>query len=477
MRSFSRKGTPRKGPSGSAREAASARAFSKRGMMTAFSSGLVRSMRAIAASTSSAGLAVPRRTSSACALASSQARSSLMRGTYDIPRSAYKKLVDAQQPLPVGGPVQDPRSCGDVPREARTRASGWLVGALAIRVPEATGPGRRRVLGAQVETSRPIAEARRHLHPGLRAGRARRRENARYEERRTDQPSLTHHRPVPYADRRLPSTVPRRKHDGGRIRDPSPVECNRSDRTYEQIRFALPAAGALDQVQLTVALGWLVVTVKLVAVPTVLQTTPPEPVKPGSALHAPVAYVLVSTNAASWAVAALRASAATRALKPRERYAENCGIAIAARMPMIATTTSSSINVKPLDFFRFILETLLILSPLAGWVLVCLDTCRDALAVVGSPRSKRGATGEKAQRSKGDGAKGHRFAVGMDGATSRLCVRACPAIGAKLTGGTIPSPAERKAHVGRHPQGSRRGGSGGAPAGDAGRPGTAGRGP
>src|SRR5438093_1438702 len=155
---------------------------------------------------------------------------------------------------------------------------------------------------------------------------------------------------------------------------------------------------------------------------------------------------------------------------------ENRGIAIAARMPMIATTTSSSINVKPLDFFRFILETLLILSPLAGWVLVCLDTCRDALAVVGSPRSKRGATGEKAQRSKGDGAKGHRFAVGMDGATSRLCVRACPAIGAKLTGGTIPSPAERKAHVGRHPQGSRRGGSGGAPAGGAGRPGTAGRG-
>src|SRR5205809_3110779 len=405
MRSFSRNGTPRKGPSGNAREAASARAFSKRGMMTAFSSGLVRSMRRIAASTSSAGLAVPRRTSSACALASSQARSSLMRGPYGIPRSAYKKLVDAQQPLPVGGPVQDPRSCGDVPREARTRASGWLVGALAIRVPEATGPGRRRVLGAQVETPRPIAEARRHLHPELRAGRARRRENARYEERRTDQPSLTHHRPVPYADRRLPSTVPRRKHDGGRIRDPSPVECNRSDLTYEQIRFALPATGALDQVQLTVALGWIVVTVKLVAVPTVLQTTPPEPVKPGSALHAPVAYVLVSTNAASWAVAALRASAATRALKPRERYAENCGIAIAARMPMIATTTSSSINVKPLDFFRFILETLLILSPLAGWVLVCLDTCRDALAVVGSPRSKRGATGEKARRSKGPGRK------------------------------------------------------------------------
>src|SRR5213592_3021990 len=100
-------------------------------------------------------------------------------------------------------------------------------------------------------------------------------------------------------------------------------------------------------------LGWLVVTEKLVALPVVVQTTPPEPVKPGSVLHAPEAlYVLLSTKYASWAVAALRASAATRALKPRERYAENCGIAIAARMPMMATTTSNSINVKPLDRLR-----------------------------------------------------------------------------------------------------------------------------
>src|SRR6266436_7117787 len=100
-------------------------------------------------------------------------------------------------------------------------------------------------------------------------------------------------------------------------------------------------------------LGWLVVTEKLVALPVVAQTTPPEPVKPGSPLHAPEAlYVLLSTKYASWAVAALRVSAATRALKPRDRYAENCGIAIAARMPMIATTTSNSINVKPLDRLR-----------------------------------------------------------------------------------------------------------------------------
>src|SRR5205807_3155822 len=110
--------------------------------------------------------------------------------------------------------------------------------------------------------------------------------------------------------------------------------------------------------------AWLVVTVKPV-VPTraVVQLTPPEPVKPGSPVQAPAEYALLSTKYASSAVAALRASDATRALKPRERYAENCGIAIAARMPMIATTTSNSINVKPLDVFLLIFETVCILSP------------------------------------------------------------------------------------------------------------------
>src|SRR2546427_10476656 len=99
--------------------------------------------------------------------------------------------------------------------------------------------------------------------------------------------------------------------------------------------------------------AWLVVTVKPV-VPTraVVQLTPPEPVKPGSPLQAPAEYALKSTKYASSAVAALRASDATRALKPRDRYAENCGVAIAARMPMMATTTSNSINVKPLDRLR-----------------------------------------------------------------------------------------------------------------------------
>src|SRR5438094_518664 len=218
MRSFSRNGTPRKGPSGSAREAASARAFSKRGMMTAFSPGLVRSMRAIAASTSRAGLAAPRRP-----------------GRTAPPPGAASRA-------------------GSPPRECPPR-------------------------GASRRPSRPEAES--------------------------------HASSIPYSPRRPPPAInrPQNKHDGGRIRDPSPAECKRSDRTYEQTSFGFPAVGLLVHTQAFVALGWLVFTVKLVAVPAVVQITPPEPVKPGSALQSPEAYVLVSTNAASWAVAALRASA------------------------------------------------------------------------------------------------------------------------------------------------------------------------
>ncbi len=39
----------------------------------------------------------------------------------------------------------------------------------------------------------------------------------------------------------------------------------------------LPRAGLLVQVQLLEAFGWLVVTVKLFAVPVMVQVTPPEP--------------------------------------------------------------------------------------------------------------------------------------------------------------------------------------------------------
>ena len=63
-RSFKSMGTPRKGPSGSLPAAAS-RAFSNSGVITAFSSGFSRSIRSMAESTSSAGLASPDRTSAA----------------------------------------------------------------------------------------------------------------------------------------------------------------------------------------------------------------------------------------------------------------------------------------------------------------------------------------------------------------------------------------------------------------------------
>src|SRR5947208_11076136 len=201
-------------------------------------------------------------------------------------------------------------------------------------------------------------------------------------------------------------------------------------------------------------LGWVVVTVKLVAVPVELQTTPPDWLKPGSVLHAPEAYVLLSTKYASWAVAALRASAATRALKPRERYAANCGIAMAARMPMIATTTSSSISVKPLDFLVLIFETLLILSPFwLEWV--CLSR-RLETPVLGSARSKRGATRASATRRRRRGGKGHRFTARASGAEKPGRVHARPAIGTKLTGGGIPSLTPRKAHVARQLQAAPR---------------------
>ncbi len=73
-RSLNRIGTPRNGPAGSGPRAAS-RAESNSGWMTAFSCGSSFSIAVMAASTSSEGVASPRRTSSACAVASSVARS------------------------------------------------------------------------------------------------------------------------------------------------------------------------------------------------------------------------------------------------------------------------------------------------------------------------------------------------------------------------------------------------------------------
>src|SRR5262252_4246137 len=73
-----------------------------------------------------------------------------------------------------------------------------------------------------------------------------------------------------------------------------------------------------------------------------------------------------------------------RALKPRARYCAYCGIAIAARMPTMATTTRSSISVKPFDFFLFSFETLRMRPPFG----------LDGSVPVAGPelRSKPGAT-------------------------------------------------------------------------------------
>ena len=71
------RGTARRGAAPAAAEPASSRARSKRSWMTALSCGFRRSMRAIAASTSSRALTSPRATSSACAVASRTASSSL----------------------------------------------------------------------------------------------------------------------------------------------------------------------------------------------------------------------------------------------------------------------------------------------------------------------------------------------------------------------------------------------------------------
>ena len=69
-----------------------------------------------------------------------------------------------------------------------------------------------------------------------------------------------------------------------------------SPRAYEQTRFAAPPDGLLVQTHALVALGWLEFTVKLVAVPVVEHTTPPESVKPGRPVHAPEKYELLSTK-------------------------------------------------------------------------------------------------------------------------------------------------------------------------------------
>src|SRR5690606_3691092 len=83
--------------------------------------------------------------------------------------------------------------------------------------------------------------------------------------------------------------------------------------------------------------------------PPTVTLTPGDCLKPVSSSRFAV-YCAFAAKYASSAVARFRRSDDACALNPCARYAENCGIAIAARIPMIATTTSSSINVKPFSF-------------------------------------------------------------------------------------------------------------------------------
>jgi hypothetical protein len=70
-------------------------------------------------------------------------------------------------------------------------------------------------------------------------------------------------------------------------------------------------------------------------------------------------YELTSVARASQAVAMLRMSAMVRFCFDRCMAVSRLGMAMAARMPMIATTISSSIRVKP--FCLFVMNFLLIL--------------------------------------------------------------------------------------------------------------------
>src|SRR5262249_51426261 len=116
------------------------------------------------------------------------------------------------------------------------------------------------------------------------------------------------------------------------------------------------------------------VQVNLVSSPVQSVPTLAEGLKPGrsAVLQAvQLLYLLLSTKYASCAVAALRTSDSARPSKPRLRYSANCGMAIAARVPMIATTTRGSISVNPCDFLCFFLLTVLMRCPPLVGVVFC----------------------------------------------------------------------------------------------------------
>jgi hypothetical protein len=79
--------------------------------------------------------------------------------------------------------------------------------------------------------------------------------------------------------------------------------------------------------------------------------TPVVGLKPGMVLEViaedDVLYAEFAAKYASCATAAFLKSDLTCASWPRFLYAANWGIAMAAKIPMIATTTNNSISVKP----------------------------------------------------------------------------------------------------------------------------------
>src|SRR3989475_6684372 len=104
----------------------------------------------------------------------------------------------------------------------------------------------------------------------------------------------------------------------------------------------------------------------------------------GGVVHAVVAlYLTESAKYASSAVTRLRRSDFIEAMYAFSFVLANFGIAIAARMPMITTTISSSISVKPLRFivisqmwfatylFRPLTQSLVRLNPFRANLMPC----------------------------------------------------------------------------------------------------------
>src|SRR6185295_14931677 len=95
------------------------------------------------------------------------------------------------------------------------------------------------------------------------------------------------------------------------------------------------------------------VPVPVVTVPSVLPwvvQNDTEPAGAGLVHETAVVYLIESAKYASSAVTRLRMSDFIEAMYAFSFVFANLGIAMAARMPMMTTTISSSINVKPLRF-------------------------------------------------------------------------------------------------------------------------------